>query len=144
MVLFGPRRKEPVVSEANKALVRLLVEELQVKHDLSAIDRYCSPSFIDHDDESDREGAKAFFEMFFAAFPDLTAEIHDQVAEGDRVATRKTFRGTHKGEFFGVPASDRRINVQVIDIQRIVDGKVTDHWSAMDTVAVMQQIGAAF
>jgi steroid delta-isomerase-like uncharacterized protein len=130
------------VSEENKALVRRLVEELQVNHDLSAIDRFCSPSFVDHDDDSDREGAKAFFQMFFEAFPDLTAEIHDQVAEGDKVATRKTFHGTHRGDFFGVPASNRSISVQVIDVLRISDGKVTDHWSAMDMMSLMRQIGA--
>jgi predicted ester cyclase len=130
------------MSEENKALVRGLVEELQVKHDLSAIDRYCSPSFVDHDDESDREGAKAFFAMFFSAFPDLRAEIHDQVAEGDKVVTRKTFHATHIGEFFGISASNRPIDVQVIDILRIGDGKVTEHWSAMDMMGLMQQIGA--
>ena len=96
-----------------------------------------------HDDESDRAAAKAFFEVFFAAFPDLRAEIHDQVAEGDKVVTRKTFHGTHKGEFYGIPASGRQINVEVIDILRVVDEKVTDHWSAMDMMGLMQQIGAA-
>ena len=130
------------MSEENKALVRRLVEELQVGHDLAAIDRYCSPTFVDHDDESDREAAKAFFEMFYAAFPDLRAEIHDQVAEDDKVVTRKTFHATHKGEFLGIPASGRPINVQVIDILRIVDGKVTDHWSTMDMMRLMQQMGA--
>jgi steroid delta-isomerase-like uncharacterized protein len=128
--------------EENKALVRRLVDELQVQHDLSAIDRYCSTEFVDHDDESDREASKAFFQMFFSAFPDLRAEIHDQIAEGDKVVTRKTFHATHKGEFFGVPPSGREINVQVIDILRVVDGKITDHWSGMDMMALMQQIGA--
>jgi predicted ester cyclase len=74
------------------------------------------------------------------ALADLTVEIHDQVAEGDRVTTRKTIRGTHRGELFGIPATNRSVAIQVIDIVRVKDGRYAEHWGANNLAAVLSDL----
>lgn len=62
------------------------------------------------------------------AFPDLRVEIHDQIAEGDKVTTRKTIVGTHRGELFGIAATNKRVSIEVIDIVRLENGRYIEHW----------------
>lgn len=82
------------------------------------------------------------FAMFFDALPDLQAIIHDQVADDDKVVTRKTLRGTHQGPLFGIPPTGKTVDIEVIDILRVSDGKITDHWNNVDRLGLMQQLGA--
>ncbi len=79
--------------------------------------------------------------MFREAFPDSYFTVEDMVAEGDKVVTRKTFHGTHEGEFIGIPPSGRAVSMGLIDIVRISDGKVVEHWSMGDSLGMMQQLG---
>jgi predicted ester cyclase len=74
------------------------------------------------------------------ALPDLTVEIHDQVAEGDKVTTRKTLRGTHRGELFGIAATGRPIAIEVIDIVRVRDGRYVEHWGINTLPVVLAQL----
>ena len=79
--------------------------------------------------------------MFRQAFPDSYFTVEDMVAEGDKVATRKTFHGTHQGEFMGIPPTGQQVSTGLIDVVRIVDGKVVEHWSMGDNLGLMQQLG---
>ena len=67
--------------------------------------------------------------------------VHDQVAEGDKVVTRKTFNGTHKGDFMGIPATNKRVEFGIIDIMRVSNGRIAEHWAVADLMSMMQQIG---
>ena len=78
-----------------------------------------------------------------SAFPDFKATIDDLVAEGDKVVIRQTWTGTHKGEFMGVPPTGKSVSFGVIDILRIAGGKVVEHWGLMDSMSLMQQLGAS-
>jgi len=78
----------------------------------------------------------------FTGFPDLTHKIENQIAENDKVATRGRITGTHKGEFQGVPASGKKIDISWTEIHRVKDGKIAEEWAQMDTAGMMQQIGA--
>jgi steroid delta-isomerase-like uncharacterized protein len=133
-------------TEQNKAIVCRMVEDVQSRHQISAVDEFFAADFIDHSVPPglppDREGVKMQFAMFFSAFPDLHVVIHDQVAEGDTVVTRKTFHGTHRGDLMGIPPSNRPVAFEVIDILQVRDGKITDHWNVVDRLGLMQQIGA--
>jgi len=133
-------------AESNKALVRRFVEDFQSRHNLAAVDENMAPDFIDHNAPpglpADRQGVKLQFSMLFEAFPDLHAIIHDQVADEDKVVTRKTLRGTQRGEFMGIPPSGKTVEFSVIDILQIKDGKITDHWNVVDLVGLLQQLGA--
>jgi steroid delta-isomerase-like uncharacterized protein len=79
--------------------------------------------------------------MFRNAFPDFRAVIHDLIAEDDKVVTRKTFDGTHEGELLGIPPTGKEVTIELIDILRVADGKITDHWNVVDQLGLMQQLG---
>ena len=131
--------------EENRAIVRRFVEEVQSGGNIDAIDELCSPEFINHTAPpgvpSNCEGIKQVMAMFRQAFPDSYFTVEDMVAEGDKVATRKTFRGTHQGEFMGIPPSGQQVSIGLIDIVRISHGKVVEHWAIGDNLGMMQQLG---
>jgi len=131
--------------QENKAIVRRLVEEAQQGGNLDLIDELISPNFVDHSAwpgiPATREGVKQIFGMFHAALADLHVIIHDQIAEADRVVTRKTLRGTHQGDFLGVPPNGNVLKIEVIDILRLKDGQITDHWNLVDQHGLLQQLG---
>jgi steroid delta-isomerase-like uncharacterized protein len=130
--------------EQNKALVLRFVEEMQNQHDLAALDRFFSQDFVDHAGFAHPPtlaGAREFFIMFFAAFPDVHFTIHRQVAEGDKVMTHKTCRATHQGAFGSIPATGKSVTFDVIDIFAVADGQLTEHWAVADFLSMMQQLG---
>ena len=135
------------MSEANKAIVRQIVEEVQSGHNLDRIEAFFAPNFVNHldhggpSDLNSIEKAKIVFRQLFAAFPDLHVTILAQVAEGDKVVTHKIFKGTHQGTFMGVPATGQEVSFAVIDILRLQEGKVVEHWAMQDRLAMMQQLG---
>jgi steroid delta-isomerase-like uncharacterized protein len=134
-----------VSAEDNKALVRRFVDEVQSGGNTDLIDEICSPEFVNHSAPpglpADCEGIKIVTAMFRGAFPDSYFSVEDMIAEGDEVVTRKTFHGTHEGEFMGIPPSGRTVNVSLIDVVRISEGQVVEHWSVGDNLGMMQQLG---
>ena len=132
--------------EANKALVqRLFLEDLS-DSTLDVAAALFHPDFFDHTNPPGMQhglaGHKAIVDLFFASFPDMRWEIHDLIAEGDRVAARTTMRATHRGEFFGIPATGAAVEVTGTHVLRIADGKVIEHWGNNDDLGLMRQLGA--
>jgi predicted ester cyclase len=131
--------------ERNKAVIRRFVEEVQNKKDEAAYDELNDPGFVNFSAPpgipSDREGGKVYLFGFLNAFPDCRFTIDDMVAEGDQVVTKKTFRGTHTGEFAGIPATGKKVELQFVDIMRVRDGRIVEHWLSMDQLSFMQQLG---
>ncbi len=82
-----------------------------------------------------------FLQGFASAFPDARFTIDDMIAEGDRVATKKTFTGTHQGPFAGIPPTGNRVTLTYVDILRVRDGRIVEHWLSMDQLSFMQQLG---
>jgi predicted ester cyclase len=134
-----------VSTEENKALVRRFVDEVQSAGNTDAIDEICSPEFVNYSAPpgvpSNREGVKLLTSMFRQAFPDSYFIVEDMMTEGHKVATRKTFPGIHQDEFMGIPPTGRRVSMGLIDIVRIADGRVVEHWSMGDNLGMMQQLG---
>lgn len=134
--------------EENKALVRRFIEEVQNCHNLERIEEFFDPDFVNHLEDPDLSSkfnaakrAKIVFGQLFTAFPDLHVTIQDQVAEGDKVVTHKLFHGTHQGEFMGIAPTGKQIEFAVIDILRLDNGKVVEHWAIQDRLTLMQQLG---
>jgi len=75
------------------------------------------------------------------AFPDFHAEIHWQLADGDRVTTYKTYHGTHEGPFLRIAPTHRKIHFESVDVMRVQNGKITDHWGVGNLLSLVQQIG---
>lgn len=134
-----------MATEENKAVVRRFNDEVISQGKLDVADELLAPTFVDRSAlpgvPANREGVKALFAGFHSAFPDFHVTIHDQVGEGDLVATRKTFTGTHRGDLWGIPATGKQVAFGVIDILRVVDGKMVEHWTVVDQLGLMQQLG---
>lgn len=132
-------------TEENKALVKRFIEEVQNQHKLDLVNELFDPNYKDHASGPGIvpgiEGFKQSYGMMLRAFPDLHATIHDQIAEGDKVVTRKTFSGTHKGDFMGMPPTGKQGETGVIDIFRVVGGRIVEHWMQADFLGMMQQMG---
>jgi predicted ester cyclase len=132
-------------AERNKAVVRRFIEEVQNAKDEAAFYELNAPDFINLSAPpgvpNDLEGGKAFLWSFFEAFPDSRWTIDDMIAEGDRVATKKTFTGTHTGDLWGIPPTGRPATIQYVDILRLREGKIVEHWLSMDQLSFMQQLG---
>ncbi len=106
------------------------------------------PSSLAHTTPTGPSGKKGtiivhFTAIFRAAFPDVTVAIHDQFADGGVVTTRKSYGGTHSGPFMGIPGTGKHIDVSVIEIIRLRDGKYIDHWATADMLGLLQQIKGA-
>ncbi len=129
-------------TEQNKAIARYHLEEASKGNHEAAFD-HVAPDVVWHGfgTVSGLEGWKQAHTMFVVAFPDFQGTIDDQVAEGDKVVTRFTFHGTHRGELQGIPLTGKQVAVPGMVIDRIADGKVVEHWIEFDQLGLMQQLG---
>jgi steroid delta-isomerase-like uncharacterized protein len=139
-------RKEVPVSEENKALVRRQEEELFGSGNLDAADEIYAPDYVGHDpsnpeDVRGLQAAKRAASDYRQAFPDLRVTVEDLIAEGDRVAARLRFRGTHLGELDGIAPTGRRVDCTGIVVSRIEEGKIAEDWANFDDLGMMQQLG---
>ena len=132
------------MSEQNKAIMRRIYDEVFSNGNLAVVDELVVKDVIEHEEgPQGSEGLKQTVTMFRTAFPDLQFSVEDMIAEGDKVVSRITMRGTHKGEFMGIPATDKTFAVQAIDIIRFANGKAVEHWGLSDSAAMMKQLGVA-
>jgi steroid delta-isomerase-like uncharacterized protein len=132
------------MSEENKALARRSWESVD---NPDILEEVYAPDVDWHDPDRDIQGleeARQFISMFKSAFPDMSATIEDVIAEGDKVVTRVTIRGTHQGESeeFG-PPTGRQIEGQGLSLHRIEGGKIVEEWNSYDQLSLMQQLGLA-
>jgi len=130
--------------EENKSIVRQFFEEGPSKGNLSAADELLSPDFIIYGSLPASPGVEGINEIITtcrAAFEHLNVTIEDMIAENDKVVSRFTARGVHKGDFMGLPATGKPITMTGIEIFRIKDGKITEIWAEANLFGLMQQLG---
>ena len=137
-----------MLEEENKTFVRRFYETIVTDKDLSIIGEFVPENAVDHTpfipgQSQGLEGTKQVYATVFEAFPDLQVTVNDQIAEGDKVVSRLTMSGTNKGEFMGIPPTGKKGNATLIDILRIVGGKVVERWGIMDQADLMRQLGLA-
>ncbi len=130
--------------EENKAIVRQAYDAIN-RNDLDALDEMVASDITDHDPAPGQgpglEGVKDYFSSLHAAFPDVQMDVEDMIAEGDKVVARVSVSGTHQGEFMGIAPTGNRVTITGIDILRLTDGKVVEHWGKFDDLGMMQQLG---
>lgn len=132
--------------EKNTAAMRRFYDEVMGKGNLKAIDELVADNFVDHyvpDPKmpGNKAGLNQTMSMFRTAFPDLQITVEDLIAKGDKVWAYTTMRGTNKGEFMGMPATGKKVEVKGFDIVRFVNGKAVEHWGLNDDLGMMQQLG---
>jgi steroid delta-isomerase-like uncharacterized protein len=131
----------------NKAIYRRVIEEVWNKGNLSVMDELFAPDVVTHDpagpggEMRGREAARQFITANRAAFPDLRLTIEDQIAEGDKVVTRFTARGTHRGKLLGIAPTGKQVTTTAIIINRYTGGKIAESWINGDNLGLLQQLG---
>jgi steroid delta-isomerase-like uncharacterized protein len=132
-------------AEEKKAIVRRLFEELWNQGKLDVADEIFATDYIFHEPVAGEvrgpEGFKQFVSMYRIAFPDLQFRIEDQIAEGDKIVTRWTATGTHKGELMGISPTSVQVTVTGIGIARTDGGKIVEFWDNHDALGMLQQLG---
>ncbi|GAC1512971.1 MAG: ester cyclase [Chloroflexota bacterium] len=133
-------------TQENKDIVRRSFEDLFNQGNLSVADEVYSPDYVGHDpampeDSHGIDDVKQFVSTYRNAFSDIHLTIDHLIAEGDLVATSFTGRGTHDGDFTGIPATGKKAEVTGMSISRLVDGKIVEEWTNTDTLGLMQQLG---
>jgi steroid delta-isomerase-like uncharacterized protein len=133
------------MSEENKAVVRRWVEAFN-EGNIDAVDELLTDSYVRHDPNSPEvrgpEEEKQLIAMYRSAFPDLHFTLEDMVAEDDRVTTRLGISATHKGELLGIPPTENRLSFTAMELYRLKEGKIDEQWVNVDTLGMMQQLGA--
>ena len=115
--------------------------------DIDGFGELLAEDFVEHEEmpglEPSKEGVKQLFHMYRGAFPDLRMEVQDVLVSGDKAVARVRATGTHQGEFLGMAATGKSVDVRLIDITRFGDdGLAREHWGVFDALAMMQQLGA--
>ena len=119
--------------------------EVANNHDASGFDRYYAEDVVYHGSDGDirgRENVKAYLQAFLTALPDIKLTVEDIFGEGDRVFSRARLQGTNTGDFNGMPATGKPIDVRwVMNACRVVDGRITEEWEILDQFEVFRQLG---
>ncbi len=127
--------------EANKAFIRSYVKTWN-RGDLEGLTEFWSPNLIHHTRTHSHgyQDTQRIVGAIMAAFPDMQFQIDDILAEGDKVVTRMTWRGTHSGTYMGAPPTGKEITCTVLGIARLAEGKIVEHWGVTDELYMMQQM----
>jgi len=134
------------MSEVNKALVRRGIEETVNKGNFSVVDEILSTDYVYREptvgEKRGRAGFRELVTMYRNAFPDVKLTIDEQIAEGDKVVTRWSATGTHRGELFGTAPTGKQVRVQGVIVSRIANGKVVEETEVYDALGMLRQLGA--
>ena len=133
-------------AETHKAMLRRVMDEAVTGGNLAVVDEHVAPSYVNHNLPAPAPGPDGFkqvIQMFRGAFPDIRVTLDDMIVEGDKVASRGSWQGTHRGEFMGVPATGKQVRVAYLDIWRVEGGKFVENWVQMDLLGLLQQLGVA-
>lgn len=131
-------------TDDNKTIVRRFFTEYH-RGNLDGAEEVLAANFVHYQAgmpaPQNREAYKQLGSAFLMAFPDMQGVIEEQVAEGDKVVTRLTISGTHRGELLGIPPTGKRVTFPTIVVDRLAGNKIVDRWNLLDTLGMMQQLG---
>ena len=127
--------------EENKAIVRRWNEETINKGNADIVDELAAADYVNHAGGFGREGHKQYLRAVGAAFSSIDIAIEDLIAEGDKVVIRWTLKATHTGEYMGVPATGKQVEMKGMSMYRLANAKIVEDWSSSDQLGFMQQLG---
>jgi predicted ester cyclase len=127
--------------EEHKAIVRRFFEDVWNKQRLEVVDEVFAAAVLLNGQPVPRETIKQVVTARRVAFPDIQVAVEDQVAEGDKVSTRRTWQATHRGPYRGIAATGTRVKWAQISIVRLVEGRIVEDWPVADELSILQQLG---
>ncbi|WP_084216312.1 ester cyclase [Pseudonocardia spinosispora] len=126
-------------------MVRRNTEEVQGGGDWALFDALFADDFVDHTPQpgsgSDKAAVLGLYQNLRSAFPDFTPDIRWQTLSGDLVTTFKIYRGTHRGPFLGIAPTGLSFEIETVDVMRVVDGRITEHWGVANLLKMLTQLG---
>jgi predicted ester cyclase len=132
------------MSRNNEMLVRRFIEEIFTNKNIAALDDFLAPDYVDHflppELPPGLEGNRRFFHVLFSAFPDLTYSLEDVISAGDKVVCRDCIAATHRGVYWGIPPTGRRVSFTGICILRVHGDRLVEHWHEVDRLRLIQQL----
>jgi predicted ester cyclase len=133
------------MTTATTKLIERIPLEVLNNNKFELVDEIFAPNYVDHTAQPGvaptREGFKQFATGLKKAFPDLRYTIEDSIESGDKIVHRLTARGTMKGDFMGIPATNKSATWTEIHIGRVVNGRATEHWGVVDQLGMLVQLG---
>ncbi|MEW5871017.1 MAG: ester cyclase [Chloroflexota bacterium] len=146
-VRLGTAKQSASKAEEHRVLFERWFEQLWNQKNYAITQELVDAEFTAHgaggqDIKQGPDGVAGMVRIWHAAFPDGHMTMDDIITEGDLSAIRMTFRGTHQGEFYGIPASGKKVEVTSIGIDRVINGKITEGWGELNMLGMMQQMGA--
>ena len=144
----GPADDGVMTSTRNKQIVEEFITALFTDGDLTAVDRYLDPDFINHDPSlpgapDGPDGMRQAAELFRQAFPDWRSDVQHMIAEGNLVAEHFVAHGTHRGSVMGETPTGHDVVLRGVNIFRIADGKIVERWGRLNDLGLLQQLGLA-
>lgn len=128
--------------EEQKVIVRRFFEEAWNQQNLNVVDEIFAPTVLFNGQVVTREALKQALAARRIAFPDIQVTVDDQVAEGDKVSTRRTWQATHRGPYRGVAPTGKQVKWTQISIVRFTQGRIAEDWTVADELSILQQLGA--
>jgi steroid delta-isomerase-like uncharacterized protein len=133
-----------VTPEENKKLAMRFFDEVMNAGDHSLVKELIADDFVDHEEfpgtPNNRDGVVMWLDAMRAAFPDLKVSALKVIAEGDEVWVHSRMTGTHRGEFLGIPPTDKKFDIEGVDRVRVRNGQAIEHWGVTDLMGLMQQL----
>ena len=141
-----PAHDDGMTTTTNKQLVEDFINALFTDGDLTAVDRYLDPDFVNHDpplpgSPDGAAGMRQAAEVFRKAFPDWRSDLQHMIAEDDLVAEHFVAHGTHRGSVMGETPTGQEVALRGVNIFRITGGKITERWGRLDDLGLLQQLG---
>jgi len=141
-----PADDDGMTTTTNKQLVEDFISALFTDGDLTAVDRYLDPDFVNHDpplpgSPDGAAGMRQAAEVFRKAFPDWRSDLQHIIAEDDLVAEHFVAHGTHRGSVMGETPTGQEVALRGVNIFRITGGKITERWGRLDDLGLLQQLG---
>ena len=131
------------MTKENESLIRRYFDEMLSNGNFAAADELIDTDVVFHPAEiSGRDNFLQYIGVLRAAFPDLSFTVEDEVSDGEKGAGHFTMRGTHQGEFMGIPASNNAIEIRGVDFFHISNNRIKEIWVSLDSFGFMQQLGA--
>ncbi len=126
------------------AVLAAFAGEVFGKKDFSQLERFIRPDYIQHNPlvPPGSDGFRTFFEAWFKASPDFKHEVKQIAADGNCVWVLGSYSGTHSGDWLGIPATGKAYRFDAVDIFRVEDGKLAEHWDVLDAYTLFRQLGA--
>jgi steroid delta-isomerase-like uncharacterized protein len=146
--LSGTTHHGRMTGTPNKQIVEKFIAALFTDGDLTAVDRYLDPGFINHDpplpgSPDGPDGMRKVAEIMRRAFPDWRSDVQHMIAEGDLVAEHFVAHGTHRGSVMGEAPTGQDVVLRGVNIFRIADAKIVERWGRLDDLGLLQQLGLA-